>query len=195
MRPAYHYSDLAHLPFILRDGHIKVSRHIRAKVCPDVPPGVCWFTWDRRLDPSTAAAHNGGAAPRRRLITSTNALLRWQEACLRAGWSLMDVELAAYRGRACGARVDAWRASCEPVSLALIEDIQILRPGGVWRSMGEPAFRVEGNIAAISYEGMLFGVRRTPIAGLGTMAYAIKQEFERAPGDAAVLRSWLEAAA
>jgi hypothetical protein len=192
---AYHYTDAARLPFILASGHIRPSRHIRAKVCPDVPEGVTWFTTHRRGDPSAAASHNAGAAPRVRLCIPLNATLDWREACRRVGWPESDLELAARRGRKCGSRVDAWRAVPEPVSLAAVEDVHVLRPGGVWQPMGEPVFRVQGDIAVIAFEGALYGVQRRVVPGLGSTAYAVRHDFAHAPGEAAVLRRWLGEAA
>jgi hypothetical protein len=192
---AYHYSDVARLPFILSSGHIRVSRHIRAKIDPEVPSGVCWFTLDRRGDPSAAAFHNGLALPRIRLCVPTNATLDWREACRAAGWSEADIELAARRGRECGGRADRWRAVPGLVSLAKVVDVHVLRPGGVWRPMGEPVFRVQGDIAAIAVDNLLFGIQRRVVPGLGTMAYAVRHEFDRDQGDAAVLRNWLTEAA
>jgi hypothetical protein len=190
---AYHYTDmarlpfilarlpfiLARLPFILASGHLRPSRHIRAKVCPDVPPGVTCFTTHHRGDPSAAAFHNGGAAPRIRPVVPLAVTLDWREACRRVGWSQPDIELAERRGRGRGARVDCWRAVPEPVSLAEVVDVHILRPGGVWRPMPEPSFRVKGEMAVIALEGTIYGIERRVLPDTGTTGYAVRREPER----------------
>jgi hypothetical protein len=88
---AYHYTDIAHLPYILDAGHIRRSRHIMAKVRADVPSGIVWFSTHHRADPSTASFNNGGATPRVRLCVPQGITLDWREACRKAGWSEPDI--------------------------------------------------------------------------------------------------------
>jgi hypothetical protein len=192
---AFHYTDAARLPFIMTSGYLRPSRHIRAKVCPDVPAGITWFTTHHRADPTAAASHNGGAAPRIRLCVPLSVTLPWAATCEQAGWARSDIELAEHHGRRSGARVDCWRAVLGPVSLAEVEDVHILRPGGVWRPMPEPSFRVAGDIAVIALEGMIYGIQRRMVPGMGTTAYAVRQEPERGREASDVLRRWLAEAA
>jgi hypothetical protein len=56
----------------------------------------------------------------------------------------------------------------------------------------EPIFRVAGDIAVLAFEGVIYGIRRHVIPGVGTTAYTVREESERAPGDAAMLRRWLQ---
>jgi hypothetical protein len=173
MMAAYHYTNLIRLPFLLSDGFIKPSRHIRALQRPDAGRGVTWCTTCRRGDPTASVFHDPPVAPKLRLVVPLAATMVWHEACRQAGWSEADIAHAADTGRRYSAKVDLWRAVPGPVSIAELLEIEISRPGDTWRPMPEMQCHREGDTAVAAFEGVTYTIARRRVPVADTLAYKV----------------------
>jgi hypothetical protein len=148
---AYHYTDLLHYPFIVDDGFIQPSRHIRAQQHGDAGKGVTWFTTGRRIDPSaSASAASRKGVPRLRLSVPLEITRDWREVCREAGWTSFDLDLAIRKAGGPGA-VKGWRAVDGPVPVSSVTAVDVLRPGDVWGKPGKIEWDRDGDFAAVGF--------------------------------------------
>jgi hypothetical protein len=173
---AYHYTDLSCLVFILTDGYIRPSRHIRAGAGggPDIGQGLVWFTLRLRIDPSATAAM--ASLPRFRLAVPAAATLAWSAGCKLDRWASFDMDLAARAARATPATIAAWRVIQGQVPLTQVSRIDVERPGGVWREPPVlPAVDRDGNQAMAVFEGETFAIKKEYRPQVREFAYSYQR--------------------
>jgi hypothetical protein len=174
---AFHYTDLLHFPFILGDGFIAPSRHIRAWTHGDAGRGVTWFTTMRRIDPSASAVNAARhGIPRLRLGVPLEITRDWREVCREAGWSGYDIDFAARIAGGAGA-VKGWRAVLGPVPLSSVAAVEVLRPGEVWAHPGEIPYSRDGDHATVLLDDWRYDVHRRVEASCGEFVY----RYQRRP--------------
>jgi hypothetical protein len=172
----WHFTTAVHLPWILRDGYLRPTRHILR--LPD-RQGLVWFTTEGRKPDPTATAR-GKQYPEQlwmRLGASWSTM-PWVEACQAAGWLPGEIALAEYRATELHrADPSKWRAARGNVPLG--DDLEVAAwRGDRWERTSPHIEMVSadgGECAEISWCGRRLRAMQLPGAGpRGQTGYAIK---------------------
>jgi hypothetical protein len=114
MTHVYHFTDTAHLPWILRDGVLRAAENNPG------PSDFLWATTDQRGD-QTATVHFGnvyreGIAGLVRFTLHARDFEDWRELAARTpGWTAQFTECLEQAARDAGSNSANWRARVKPL--------------------------------------------------------------------------------
>lgn len=125
----YHHTSLAHLPWILHDGHLRGSPASKSW-----PTDFVWGTTDSRGDRTTAICRAAREQVRVRILIPLGIMTpEWRALALANGWTSEHIlRLARVCGRVGQHDTTGWRAMIGPLDIAECLGAEYKRWNGKW---------------------------------------------------------------
>jgi hypothetical protein len=119
----YHFSDSAHLPWILRSGHLRPGQNLIG----EFPEEFLWATANRHGDPTATASfgdlYKSGAIFLIRFTLNEGGFFPWSKVeDFRPAWT--PAHVATIERAARGAKTVDWWCRCEPLELEDVLSIE-----------------------------------------------------------------------